>query len=174
MWPVFQAIMIVALVSLLVMLIVYRKLRMGNVHLVLNALSIGVFGYYLFQFVIQLSGVPRVDYRNTLQPMPDLPGSISSPNSAPDIYYLILDGYGRDMLQCLPVLIIRVCGCSGKQGFSVASQSQPNYTYLLSLSSSLLGNIWIGCLSWSASKSWWPVMGTIQQQSQGSAQKPGI
>ncbi len=166
MWPVFQAIMVVALVSLLVMLIVYRKLRMGNVHLVLNALSIGVFGYYLFQFVIQLSGVPRVDYRNTLQPMPNLPGSISSPNTAPDIYYLILDGYGRaDMLQS-------VFGFDNSgfvdalenRGFSVASQSQPNYAHtLLSLSSSL-NMQYLDRMSavMGESKSWWPVMGTIQ------------
>jgi hypothetical protein len=166
-WPVFLAILIIALVSLLLIKLILKKAGFVSTHLVLNAISIGVVGLYLFQFFTLINGVPRVSKQTTIQPIEGIPVSISSLNTAPDIYYIILDGYGQaDMLQ-----VVHGYNNSGfvdaleQRGFVVASGSQANYPHtILSLSSSL-NMQYLDTMSTALgdSNSWWLVADTIQQ-----------
>ncbi|MCX6035522.1 MAG: hypothetical protein NTV38_11200 [Chloroflexi bacterium] len=166
-WPIFVGILISTLISLLLIKLIIKRVGFGNTTLILNAISIVVVCYYLFQFISLIVGVPLVSYQTTIQPIREIPGSFSSLKTTPDIYYIILDGYGRaDMLQAVHGYnnSAFVDGLE-QRGFIVASRSQANYPRtLLSLSSSL-NMQYLDTMSsvMGDSYSWWPVTGAIQQ-----------
>ncbi len=128
-WQVFLLILISTVLSLLSIKIIYKKFGYIYTHLVLVIISVTFVGYYLFQFYNLVADVPGVDYQQTIQPIQNIPTSISSLTNPPDIYYIILDSYGRaDMLKS-------VYGFDNssfmngleQRGFFVASRSQANY-----------------------------------------------
>jgi hypothetical protein len=165
-WPVFVGILLITLICLLLIRIIFKRVGFGNITLTLNAISIVVVCYYLFQFISLIVVLPWASYQTTTQPIRDIPGSLSSMKATPDIYYIILDGYGRaDML-----LAVHSFNNSAflealeQRGFTVASRSQANYTRtLLSLSSSL-NMQYLDTMSSMMGDSylWWPVAGTLQ------------
>ena len=166
-WPVFAAILIITLISLLLIKIMFKKVGFGKTHLILNAISIVVVGYYLFRFISLIVGVPWASYQTTIQPNRDIPSSFSSLKATPDIYYIILDGYGRaDMLQAVHGFNNSVfVDALEQRGFIVPSRSQANYPRtLLSLSSSL-NMQYLETMSSVMGDSylWWPIMDTVQQ-----------
>ena len=165
-WPIFVVITISSLVSLLLFKIIFKKIGFGTAHLVLNAMSITVVGYYFIRFIILISGVPRVDYQKTIRLIEDIPSSRSSLNTSPDIYYIILDGYGRaDMLQAVHGFDNSAfVDALEQRGFTVSSQSQANYPVtLLSLSSSM-NMQYLDAMTavMGDSYAWWPIQGTLQ------------
>lgn len=166
-WPVFVLIITIALLSLLLIKIIRKKAGFSTVHLILNAISIVVVGYYLFQFTNLIVGLPRSSYHSTIQPIGDIPDTISANKAKPDIYYIILDAYGRaDMLQTvLGFDNSAFVNALGQRGFIVATQSQTNYPKtLLSLSSSL-NMQYLETMSSVMGDSylWWPIIDDIRQ-----------
>ena len=128
----------------------------------------GVFlsGFYLYQFIGFSIGQKTAPDAQFLQPV--MAGhAVTKPSSQfPDIYYIILDGYGRaDMLQSIHgydngAFINEL----EKRGFVVANQSQSNYPRtLLSLASSLNMQYLDGLsIAMGNSHSWWPATDIIQ------------
>ncbi|NJC97791.1 MAG: hypothetical protein FIB03_15890 [Anaerolineae bacterium] len=165
-WTVFLAVLIIAIVSLFAIKIVLKKVRYADAHLVLNAISLAVVGYYLIRFIILVNGQPWASAPTTIQPIADLPNSIPAQATTPDIYYIILDGYGRaDMLQAAHGFdnSAFIKGLE-QRGFVVASQSRTNYPRtLLSLSSSL-NMQYLDTMSSSMGNSnlWWPASDAVE------------
>jgi hypothetical protein len=165
-WPIFLLVVTSTLVCLLVFRILFKKVKLNHVHMVLNTISIAVVGFYLFQLASLLTGVSRVDDKKILQPIPDLPATSASLSTLPDIYYIILDGYGRaDMLQAVHGFDnTEFVAALEQRGFFVGSSSQANYPRtLLSLSSSL-NMQYLDSMSSAMgdSRLWWPVRDTVQ------------
>jgi len=99
-WSFFIAIIVTALLSILIVRLFRKKVRYSDVHLILNMISVAVFGFYLFQFCSMILGLPWASYRASIQPVGSSSAVVSTQASTPDICYIILDGYGRaDMLQ---------------------------------------------------------------------------
>jgi hypothetical protein len=165
-WSVFLAVIILTLISLLSIRILFKKVGYADTHLVLNAISIAVVGYYLFHFITLNIGAPWASVPVTIQPIDGLPDTIPTQASTPDIYYIILDGYGRaDMLQTVHGFDNSMfVDALEQRGFVVASDSQSNYARtLFSLSSSL--NIqYLDTMSsaMDVSNLWWPVKAALQ------------
>ena len=165
-WSIFLAVIVIALVSLLAIRFVLKRVRYTDAHLVLNAISIAIVGYYLFRFIALNVGEPWAASPVTVRRIDDVPATLPVQSGAPDIYYIILDGYGRaDMLQT-----IHDFDNSGfvdaleQRGFIVASDSQSNYARtLLSLSSSL-NMQYLDTMSavMGDSHLWWPVKDAVQ------------
>lgn len=165
-WSVFLLVLISTVISLLLFRIIFKRIKLDNIHMVLNTISIAVVGFYLFQLFIMLTGVPRVNNQETIIPIQDKATALTSPNTPPDIYYIILDGYGRaDMLQTVHGFDnAEFVDALEQRGFIVASNSQANYPRtLLSLSSSL-NMQYLDTMSsvMGNSRLWWPVRDTVQ------------
>jgi len=165
-WPVFLWILITILVSLLLIKIIYKKVGFSKTHLVMNAISISVVGFYLFQFISLIVGAPRVSYQSGILPVRAMPASISFLDTAPDIYYIIPDGYGRaDMLQSVHGFDNSdFMSALEQRGFIVASDSQTNYPRTLLSLTSTLNMQYLDSLSsvMGDSSLWWPIMDAIQ------------
>lgn len=164
-WSVFLAILAITLVALLSIRIVFKRLKYSDTHFVLNAISVAIVGFYLFRFFAIVSGQPWGSVPATIQPITGVPWPDPAQATTPDIYYIILDGYGRaDMLQAIYGFDNSSFVNALKQrGFVVASQSQSNYPRtLLSLSSSL-NMQYLDTMSSAMGDSdlWWPVMDTV-------------
>jgi hypothetical protein len=165
-WSVFLAVILIALISLVSIKLFFKKVRYTDTHLVLNAISIAVVGYYLFRFIALNIGEPWAVAPVTVQPIDGVPDANSSQVSTPDIYYIILDGYGRaDMLQTIHGFDNSMfVDALEQRGFVVASDSQSNYARtLLSLSSSL-NMQYLDTMSSTMGDSnlWWPVKDAVQ------------
>ena len=165
-WSVFILIISIALVSLLLIKILFKRVRYVDAHLIFNAISLAVVGFYLFQFIALSINGPSASVPVTLQPIQGLPDNISSQTFTPDIYYIILDGYGRaDMLQTIHGFDNSMfVDALEQRGFFVASASQSNYARtLLSLSSSL-NMQYLDTLSaaMGTSNLWWPATNALQ------------
>ncbi len=165
-WSVFLAVIIITLTGLLAIKILFKKVRNIDTHLVLNAISIAVVGYYLFRFITLSSGGLWAPIPVTIQPIGGVPDTIPSQAASPDIYYIILDGYGRkDMLRSIHGFDNSMfVDALEQRGFVVASDSQSNYARtLLSLSSSL--NMQYLDAESSAQRNsnlWWPMEDALQ------------
>jgi hypothetical protein len=166
-WSVFLAILLISVAALLLIKRFFKGLRYSDTHFVLNAISLAVVGFYLFRFIMMVSGQLWNSVPVTIQPIAGVPEPLPAQASTPDIYYIILDGYGRaDMLQTIHGFDNSGLVDALKQrGFVVASQSQSNYPRtLLSLSSSL-NMQYLDAMSsvMGDSDLWWPVKDTVHQ-----------
>ena len=165
-WSVFLAVIVITLVALLAIKILFKRVKYADAHLVLNAISVAIVGYYVFRFVSLIGGVSWISAPVAIQPINGVPNAIPSQAATPDIYYIILDGYGRaDMLQIIHGFDNSMFMESLEQrGFVVASESQSNYARtLLSLSSSL-NMQYLDMMSavMGNSNLWWPVQDTLR------------
>jgi hypothetical protein len=165
-WPFFVAIIVTTLLSILIVWLFRKKIKFGDVHLILNVISAAVFGFYLYQFSSMILSLPWASYRSTIQTVDSSSAFPSTHTSTPDIYYIILDGYGRaDMLQSIygfdnSAFISDL----EERGLIVENRSQANYPRtILSLASSL-NMQYLDTMSKTMDDSnlWWPIMGTIQ------------
>jgi hypothetical protein len=133
---------------------------------VLNAISIAIVGYYVIRFITLIGDAPLGGGITLVQPIVGVPETPAVQGVTPDIYYIILDGYGRaDMLQTLHGFDNSAFVESlEKRGFVVASNSQSNYARtLLSLSSSLnMQYLDHMSAAMGDSELWWPVSNTLQ------------
>jgi hypothetical protein len=139
-WPVFVFIIIFSLLCLLVIQVIYKRVKYNDVHNVLNVVGLVVIGYYLIQFFGLFINLPWASYRTAIRPIQNLPVAIPPQMEKPDIYYIILDGYGRaDMLQSVHGFDnSEFVDTLTKKGFAVASKTQTNYPRtIISLASSL-------------------------------------
>jgi hypothetical protein len=165
-WSVFVVVILVTLISLLLIKIFLKRVGYADTHLVLNAISIAVVGYYLFSFITLTINEPWASAPVTIQSINGLPAAVPSQADTPDIYYIILDGYGgEDMLQTIHGFDNSIFTDALEQrGFVVVSDSQSNYARtLLSLSSSL-NMQYLNTMSSAMGDSnlWWPVAGAVQ------------
>jgi hypothetical protein len=165
-WSVFLAVIIITFIGLLLIKIFFKKVGYADTHLVLNAISVAVVGYYLFVFITLSIGELWAPVPVTIQPIDGLPDAIPSQASTPDIYYIILDGYGRaDMLQTIHGFDNSMfVDALEQRGFVVASDSQSNYARTLISLSSSLNMQYLDTMSSANGDSnlWWPVKGTLQ------------
>lgn len=165
-WDIFLVIIIIAPISLLVIKIILNRVGYNEAHLVLNTISIAVVGYYLFQFIGLISGEPWASLPITIQSIDGLSETISSQTAIPDIYYIILDGYGRaDMLKTVYGFDNSdFVSAIEQKGFFVASQSRSNYPRSLFSISSSLNLQYLETMSsvMGDSNLQWPVIGAIQ------------
>jgi hypothetical protein len=163
--PLFIAIGVILLASLVSVRVIRHKVRFRDAHLVLNVVSIAIVCYYLVRFIGLFIGLPWSSYRSTIQPIQTGPVATSSQGTRPDIYYIILDAYGRsDVLQSIHGFDNSAfVDALAERGFVVASRSQANYPRtLLSLSSSM-NMQYLNSMSsvMGDSSLWWPVMDAI-------------
>jgi hypothetical protein len=138
--PIRADLLILALVGACVLLwvwLVQKRIRIiGSVSLYFNLLSILFLAYY---------GIPtgKAVLASGISPHQDSPRPVAEIPSAqprPDIYYIILDGYGRnDILQALyDYNNSKFLDALKAKGFYIAEESASNYMQtMLSLSSSL-------------------------------------
>jgi hypothetical protein len=90
------------LAGLLIVGIIRRRVSLEDLHAVSSVVSILVIGFFLYQF-LKISVIPSIHIRPPTMPSV-LGGQQEFPSRAdqPDIYYIILDGYGQaEMLQAL-------------------------------------------------------------------------
>lgn len=166
-WYLFLAIIGITLVGIFIARLVLKK-RIGfnEVNLTLSIVSLMVSAYYLYQFGSFTIGQSGYVQENPAHPIMAGQEVTRMADQSPDIYYIILDGYGRaDMLQS-------VHGYDNfpfinelqQRGFVVAHKSQSNYPRtMLSLASSMnmeyLDNL---TTDLGDSNLWWPASDFIQ------------
>lgn len=139
-WSIFLAVVIITSITLVAINILFKKVRYSDTHRVLNAVSIALVGFYLIRFVNMSVSELWAPVPVAIQPVQGVPGPLADQAHAPDIYYIILDGYGRaDMLQDIHGFDnSSFITALEERGFVIPSESQSNYARtLLSLSSSL-------------------------------------
>lgn len=165
-WIVYLLIVGCSLLGILISAIVERKTSLDRVHIILNLVSILVVGYFSVGFFQEFVAVRNAHLQPALPEV--IPGEfLPGPHQdLPDIYYIILDGYGQaEMLQKLHGI-----DNSGfiaeleSRGFHVAKQSKSNYPKtILSLTSSL-NMQYLDPLSTSMVNSnlWWPLTNLLQ------------
>lgn len=165
-WTVFLAILIIAFVGLISIRVLFKRSGYADVHMVLNAISIAIVGFYLFRFITMISGQPWNSFPITIQTIDEIPDIPSGQAATPDIYYIILDGYGRaDMLQTIYGFDnSSFVDALEQRGFVVASQSQSNYPRTLLSISSSLNMQYLDTMSSAMGDSnlWWPVKDSVQ------------
>ncbi len=165
-WPHFFAIIILVILSLLVFKLVVKRVRLAEVNFALTLVSLFFFGYYLVRFVNFYSsqtGHDRFQFSTTVI---DSQTETSTTENLPDIYFIILDGYGRaDMLQSIFGFDnSEFIAALQQRGFIVTSGSQSNYSgTLLSLSSTLNMQYLEDMSSYMGDSSfWWPAEAAIK------------
>jgi len=165
-WPVFLAVVVIALTSLLLIKLLFKRLGYADAHLVLNAISVAVVGYYLFGFITLNVGQLLAPVPVSIRTIDGVPEAAPSQSGTPDIYYIILDGYGRaDMLQTIHGFDNSMfVEALEQRGFVVASDSQSNYARTLPSLTSSLNMQYLDTVSSAAGDSnlWWPLTGTLQ------------
>jgi hypothetical protein len=137
-WPVFIFISAATVAGLFIFWMVRRKISWDDLHLVLNLVSVLVVGFFVIQFIDFVRREPWEEFRSMVAPAGIQPAR--SQQNKPDIYYIVLDGYGgADMLQSVHGFDnSHFIADLEQRGFRVASRSQANYPRtFLSLSSSL-------------------------------------
>ena len=165
-WPVFAAILLLALFAVLVIRVILKRIRLRDANLVLNAISIALVGYYFFEFAGFVVRQPWESYRHVVDRVIDTQEARPGRGKAPDIYYIILDGYGRaDMLQNIHGYDNSAFIAALEQrGFVVASRSQTNYPRTLLALASSLNMQYLDTMAAAMGDSylWWPVTDTVQ------------
>jgi hypothetical protein len=139
-WPIFDAVLIALVVGVVLLGLISRKVKMLYVHLILSVTSFVLAVYFLIVFIFYLSALPFQSYHHLVSPVIGPKSSQILARERPDIYYIILDAYGReDMLQ-------EIYGFDNsafiqaleKRGFIIPPLSRSNYPRtILSLTSSL-------------------------------------
>lgn len=165
-WPLFLVLIGTGLLGLGLMRLVFHRLTWvdaNRLFLLLASLAAGYYGFLFFSFAFQYSEQPRSELLTSLaEPTPVQ----AEGRSLPDIYYIILDGYGRaDMLEWIDGYDNSAFtnGLEAR-GFFVASQSRANYPRtLLSLASSL-NMQYLEALTSSLGGTylWWPAMDALR------------
>jgi hypothetical protein len=165
-WQIFFILVCAALLCLVLLKLLAKKMGSTEVGISIIFVSIILSGYYLVQFSI-VTGTQSSHIASLLPPAPlSEQGGSSIRENSPDIYYIILDGYGRaDALQAIHDYDNSPFISQLKQrGFIVPSLSQANYPRtLLSLASSLnmqyLDDLSTGM---EGSYVWWPMEENLQ------------
>jgi len=156
------------LLGLIIFYVVRRRMvSQENIHVISSLVSIIMVGSFFYQFLI-ISVIPSLHIRTLT--MPDVLGDqqeIQPLADQPDIYYIILDGYGQaEMLQALHGYDnSNFISALQARGFLVASHSRSNYPRTsLSLASSL-NMQYLDLLAYSMGDSdlWWPLIDIIRQ-----------
>jgi hypothetical protein len=117
----------------------YRQCEPVNTYL--NWVSLILVVFPLWQLIWPPMWRPQIQ-QPIASPVAIQNGNINSTGNEPDIYYLILDGYGRSdiLLEFFSLDNSNFLNALQERGFYVAEQSNTNYTQtLLSLSSSMTG-----------------------------------
>jgi hypothetical protein len=165
-WPIALVIGIVVLLYLLVILIFRRKVSFLQLNLLLGMLSFIVLVFYGLQFIKLFIGLPSASAKTILQPVIASGAAVETPAGKPDIYYIILDGYGKaDMLQDLYGYDNSGFTTSLEDlGFVLPAASRTNYPYtVLSLVSSLNMQYLDGVsAALGDATQWWLVRDTLQ------------
>jgi hypothetical protein len=165
-WSVFLAVLVIALTTLLSIRLLLKRVRYADTHMVLNTISVAIVGYYLFRFISLNVGELGAPTPVTIHPVGDLPSTSPTLAGAPDIYYIILDGYGRaDMLQTIHGFDNSMfVDALEQRGFVVPAESQSNYsrTTLSLLSSLNMQYLDARPVEDDASRSWWPMKDAVQ------------
>jgi hypothetical protein len=165
-WPIFVFIFSVLLIGISIQYIRRKKINFGDIHLLMNMISILVVGYFVVQFTGSILMIPWADYRNMTSKMVNALDVPPIPNQKPDVYYIILDGYSRaDVLKILyDYDNSAFINALEQRGFTVASQSRSNYPRTLLSVASSLNMQYLNTVSetMGESSSLWPVSEMIQ------------
>lgn len=135
-------VVILWVISFLLLILGVLKLKKPQiVHVLLNSIAVSIF---IFQCItLAYLEISLNSYKVAANPLDRAVTGEVKTGSLPDIYYIILDGYGREDIlnRFFGFDNSRFTGYLEKKGFFVARQSHSNYsqTYL-SLASSLNGN----------------------------------
>ena len=139
-WQITLALVLGVLVGLGALRLLHRKISFFGTNILLSALSLAVAGFFGAQLVSFLLSLPSIDSKNLVEPVIASQLDTATTAEKPDIYYIILDGYGSaDMLE-------NIYGYDNSEfinalqalGFVVSGSSRANYPQtVLSLGSSL-------------------------------------
>jgi Sulfatase len=139
-WQIALALAAIVLIALLALKIARRKIKYATINYLLGMLALVLAGFYGAQLVLFLVQVPSTASRALVDPVIESEVDADASGEKPDIYYIILDGYGRaDMLEDIygydnSAFIQALQGL----GFVVPGSSRANYPRtVLSLGSSL-------------------------------------
>ena len=139
-WQIALLLALVVLICLGALRLLRQEISFFKLNLLFCALSLALVGLYGGQLGIFLARQPSISPTNLVEPIIASQFSLDKNIQKPDIYYIILDGYGRaDMLQSVygydnSDFIRALQGL----GFIIADQSRANYPQtVLSLGSSL-------------------------------------
>jgi len=165
-WPLFLAVIGITILGILLIRIILKKVGFNEINLIMTSVGIFLSVYYLYQFIGFSIGQKTVTYVNFVQPVMASQEVTASSSQFPDIYYIILDGYGRaDMLQTIhgydnTAFIAEL----ENRGFVVAQKSQANYPRTLLSVASTLNMQYLDSISdaMDSSHSWWPAGDIIQ------------
>ncbi len=166
-WYIFVAVTSITVLGIIIIRIFRKKVDYQDVNLILSLISVFMFGFYLYKFLEFVFAQPSLQSRPVMtQQVMAAQKIITSRDQFPDIYYIILDGYGRaDVLQTIHGYDNSAFIAALEQrGFIVAPESQANYSRtLLSLSSSLNMQYLDGLSEiMGDSNLWWPAGDAIQ------------
>lgn len=166
-WPIFVMLALFVTLGAGVTFILRKDVGWGRLHGLLNALSAVLAGFYLVSFIGILASSPRISPESLVRPIVGIGAAARADGEVPDIYYIVLDGYGRaDLLDSMyDYDNSPFTGALAQRGFIVAADSQSNYPRtVLSLSSSLNMQYLDGASSaLGDSYLWWPVEETIHR-----------
>lgn len=163
-WTTFLVVLISAIFTWLLLAVVGKKFTMTQLHASLITIGVACSAYFYINYITFIANnswdekanlTPRLEFQPT-----------RSEQSKPDIYYIILDGYGgAEMLQNLHGFDnFEFISELEKRGFIVPQDSRSNYPRtILSLSSSL-NMQYIDNINSKMGDSflWWPLMGTLK------------
>jgi hypothetical protein len=163
-WHVYLVIMVAILLVWALLGMVGRKIDLVHAHISALAISLSIFIYFGTHYIRFIHSADRDEYRSMAVPI-KIEACSAGLENRPDIYYIVLDGYGgAGMLQDL-----HGYDNSGfiseleARGFIVPNKSRSNYPRtILSLSSSL-NMQYLDSVSESMGDSylWWPLHGTM-------------
>lgn len=164
-WRTFLLVAFAAVLAWVALAFVGKKFKLSQLHISMAVISIALSIYSGIQYIALATSTPWNAETNLTTPI-NLETS-TAPENKPDIYYIILDGYGSaEMLEALHGYDnSEFINALEERGFVVADESRSNYTRtILSLSSSL-NMQYLDTVSREMGNSflWWPLMGTMSQ-----------
>jgi len=163
-WRTFILITIAIALAWLLLGIVGKKFSLIHFHISASAIALAIAAYHGVQYLGYINGLEWGEKDVMASPLPIESASVSDENK-PDIYYIILDGYGgANMLRSLHGFDnSKFIADLESRGFIVTPESKANYPRtILSLGSSLnaqyldnlsstMGNTYL----------WWPLTATL-------------
>jgi hypothetical protein len=165
-WQVSLLVVLAAGLFVLMLRLVRRRIQYSWVNTMLICLGLVLAGWSVAQLTAFFRTIPTPEPDALIQPIAASAAPQSAPQTSPDIYYIILDGYGRaDMLQSVygydntPFL-----QALRDLGFVVADDGRSNYAQtVLSLGSSLnMQYLEVMSETMGDSPAWWPVRDVLQ------------
>jgi len=162
-WRTFLLVAFAAGLAWLALAFVGKKFKLSQLHISMVVISVAISAYSLIQYLTLATNAPWDSKTNMTLPVDLEPAALAE--YKPDIYYIILDGYGSaEMLEKLHDYDnSQFIQALEARGFVVAEDSRSNYTRtILSLSSSL-NMQYLDSVSQDMGTSylWWPLMGTV-------------